>query len=227
MKPADIWRKILRRVSKYSVIMAGYLPENRKNKPIGTKSIRTKNDDAIEYLEINPPYVSTLRLSQQLISDCSDYCKPVMTVQLPGDYVVTLKNGRVYSYDASNMAIITNDNYLVEELSFQWELSVDGLVPPSKNKVFQLPGLTKPKKFKGTVFSLLGGGGAKSYYYHWIIDSIARLGLLKQLGRFDKVDYFWYRLIKQGIIRKPFPILESPKTRLSSRTQCDTYKLTI
>jgi hypothetical protein len=190
MKPADIWRKILRRVSRYSVILAGYLPQNRKNKPIGTKSIRAKNDDAIEYLEINPPYVSTLRLSQELISDCSDYCKPVMTVQLPGDYVVTLKNGRVYSYDASNMAIITNDNYLAEELSFQWELSVDGLVPPSKNRVFQLPGLTKPKKFKGTVFSLLGGGGAKSYYYHWIIDSIARLGLLKQTGRFDKVDYF-------------------------------------
>ena len=51
-------------------------------------------------------------------------------------------------------------------------------------------GLIKPKKFKGTVFSLLAGGGAKYYYYHWMIDSLAKLGLLKQIGRFDKVDYF-------------------------------------
>jgi capsular polysaccharide biosynthesis protein len=40
------------------------------------------------------------------------------------------------------------------------------------------------------VFSLLGGGGAKYYYYHWMIDSLAKLGLLKQSGRFDTVDYF-------------------------------------
>jgi len=190
MTPVDIWYKVARRARKYSVILAGHLPENRKNKPIGVKTIHSKNDDAIEYLELNPPYVSTLRLSRELISDCSDFAKPVMTVQLPGDYVVTLKNGRVYSYDASNMAVITNDNYLVDELSFQWEISIDGHVPASKNKVFQLRGLTKPKKFKGTVFSLLGGGGAKYYYYHWMIDSIARLGLLKQIGRFDEVDYF-------------------------------------
>jgi hypothetical protein len=190
MTPVDIWHKFVRRARKYSVILAGYLPANRKNKPIGTKSIHAKNDDSMEYLELNPPYVSTLRLSKEFISDCSNFSKPVMSVQLPGDYVVTLKNGRIYSYDPSNMAIITNDNYLVEELSFQWEVTIDKHVPPSKNKVFQLPGLTKPRKIKGTVFSLLGGGGAKYYYYHWLIDSFARLGLLKQIGRFEKVDYF-------------------------------------
>ena len=190
MTPIDIWHKVVRRARKYSIFLEGYLPGNRRNKPIGVKTLNTRNDDSIEYLELNPPYVSTLRLSQEFISDCSDFCKPVMTVQRTGDFVVSLKNGRVYSYDASNMAIITNDNYLVAELSFQYDIALDKLVPPSKNKVFQLRGLTKPRKIKGTVFSLLAGGAAKTYYYHWMIDSIARLGLLKKIGRFDKVDYF-------------------------------------
>ena len=190
MTPVDIWHKVVRRARGYSVILAGYLPWNRKHRPIGVKTIHTTDDDSIEYLELNPPYLSTLRLSEEFIADCSHFCKPVMNVQLPGDFVVTLKNGRVYSYDASNMAIITNDNYLVSELSFQWEITIDGHVPPNKNKVFQLRGLTKPTKIKGTVFSLLAGGGAKYYYYHWLIDSVARLGLLKQIGLFDTVDYF-------------------------------------
>jgi capsular polysaccharide biosynthesis protein len=190
MTMTDLWRKVVRRARKYYITLAGYLPANRKYVPIGITSVLAKKGHVIEYLELSAPYESTLNLSQEFISDCSDFVKPTMTIQVPGDYVVSLKNGRVYSYDASNMAIITSDNYLVAELSFQWEIQIDSHVPPEKNKVFRMKGLLKPKKFAGTVFSLLAGGGAKTYYYHWMIDSIPKLGLLKQIGRFDEVDYF-------------------------------------
>ena len=190
MRPVDIWHRVVRRARKHSVILAGYIPGNKKNKPVGVKALLGKSDDSLEYLELRPPYVSTLTLSRELISDCSDFAKPLMAIELPGDFVVTLKNGRIYSYDPSNMAIISNDNYLIDRLSFQWEIGSDQHLTANKNKVFELRGLTKPKKFKGTVFSLLGGGGAKYYYYHWMIDAIGKLGLLKRIGRFDKVDYF-------------------------------------
>jgi hypothetical protein len=194
MTPSDFIRKVIRRLNKYSIILLGYLPANRRNRPIGVKSLlrpgSNRDDDTIEYLELTPPYVSTLNLSEQFISDCSVYCKPLMAVQIPGDYIVTLRDGRVYSYDPGNTAIISKDNYLVNEISFTYDISRDQLVDASKNKVFQLKGLTKPKKFKGTVFSLLAGGGAKYYYYHWMLDSFAKLGLLKQAGRLDEVDYF-------------------------------------
>src|SRR5688572_10542173 len=194
MTPRDFIRKVIRRLNKYSIILLGYIPANRKNKPIGIKSVlppdNKRDDDSIDYLELTPPYVSTLELSEQFISDCSDYCKPLIAVQIPGDYVVTLRDGRVYSYDPSNMAIISKDNYLVNEISFTYDISSDQLVDASKNKVFQLKGLPKPKKIKGTVFSLLAGGGAKYYYYHWMFDALPKLGLLKQTGQFDRVDYF-------------------------------------
>jgi hypothetical protein len=194
MNPKVLLRKVARRANKYAMIASGYIPGNRKYVPIGVKSLLApdnfRDDGSIEYLELNPPYVSRLNLDQQFISDCSDFSKPEISMPIPGDYIATLKNGRVYSYDPSNTAVITMNNYLVEELSFQWELESEALVEGRKNKVFKMRGLVKPKKFKGTVFSLLGGGGAKYYYYHWMIDSLGKLGLLKQSGRFDKVDYF-------------------------------------
>src|SRR5688572_31612955 len=194
MNPKVLFRKVARRANKYAIIVSEYIPVNRKYVPIGVKSLLApdnyRDDGSIEYLELSPPYVSMLNLDQQFISDCSDFSKPEISMPIPGDFIVTLKNGRVYSYDPSNTAIITMNNYLIEELSFQWELESDALVGGRKNKVFKMRGLIKPKKFKGTVFSLLGGGGAKYYYYHWMIDSLGKLGLLKQSGRFDKVDYF-------------------------------------
>jgi hypothetical protein len=179
-------RKVVRRYT----ILVGKLPINKKYRPLGVKKLLPVSDDSIEYLEIRPPYVSTLNLAKQFVSDCSNFSKPEMSAQIPGDFVAILKDGRVYSYDPSNTAIIAKDKYLVEELCFQWARAGDRLAEASENMVFTRKGLTKPKKFKGTVFSLLGGGGAKYYYYHWMIDSLARLGLLKECGRFDQVDYF-------------------------------------
>ncbi|HEX6892453.1 MAG TPA: glycosyltransferase family 61 protein, partial [Chryseolinea sp.] len=116
--------------------------------------------------------------------------KPEIAIKTPGDFIITLRNGRVCSYDESNTAILTENNLLVEDLSFQWDAKRDTIAEPARNKVLKLKGFTKPKKFEGVVFSLLSGGSAKYYYYHWMIDSIPRLAILKQSGQFDKVDYF-------------------------------------
>ena len=194
LNPTVLLRKVARKTNHYAIIVSGYIPGNRKYRPIGVKKVLPpdsyRENDSIEYLEFRPPYVSTLDFSEQFISDCSDFYKPAISVLMRGDYLVTLKNGRVYSHDASNMAIITGDNYLVDELSFSWESKTEKVMQGKDNKVFKMRGLMKPKKFKGTVFSLMAGGGAKYYYYHWMIDALPKLGLLKQSGRFDKVDYF-------------------------------------
>jgi capsular polysaccharide biosynthesis protein len=184
-------RKVIRRVNLFAIPFYGAVAFNKKYRPAGTttKSF-LKSDDSVEYVEFREPYVSTLNLNEEFIAACSYYCKPEMSVEIPGDFIVTLRNGRVCSYNESNTAILTEKNLLVEELSFQWDGKKDMIAEASRNKVFKLKGFTKPRKFDGVVFSLLSGGSAKSYYYHWMIDSISRLGLLKQSGQFDKVDYF-------------------------------------
>jgi hypothetical protein len=45
---------------------------------------------------------------------------PSWAYETHGDFVATLRNGRVFSVNASNTAIISEENYLIEELSFQW-----------------------------------------------------------------------------------------------------------
>lgn len=183
-------RRLVVKTSKYSVLFFGSLPVNRRYKPVGVKKLLPQNDNSIEYQELTPPYVSTLELSPKFVDDCSPFSKPEMSVQMPGDYVVTIKNGRICCYNESNTAVITKDNYLIDDLSFQWDSEGEKMAEAKNNKVFQLKGFTWPKKYKGTVFSLMGGGGAKYYYYHWLIDAVARLGLLKRSGRFEEVDYF-------------------------------------
>ena len=87
----------------------------------------------------------------------------------------------------TNFAIITEDNLLIDDLSFQW---VDGLVPANQNAVFYTKGFNKPRRYAGKVFSLLTLGAAREYYFHWMFDAIAKLELVKASGLFDSIDYF-------------------------------------
>lgn len=165
-----------------------HVSANQQYKPIGIKKleeIRATGD--CEVLEISPPYTSTLDLAPKFIEDCSPFIKPVLTVQYPADYIATIRNGRVFSYDSCNRAVISSDNYLIEEASFQW---TDALLEPEFNRVFRVKGFSRPTKYTGRVFSMLSIGSAKYYYYHWVFSAIAKLDMLKKSGLFDRIDYF-------------------------------------
>ncbi len=170
--------------------LSRYIPINIKYKPKGTISLEVlKNQKGTEYYEINPPYTSELRLTQKFIQDCSSYNKPTVSVDYPGDYIVTIRNGRIYNIDPGNIAVMSEENLFIDEVSFQWR-SGEKLAPSADNSIFHQKIFTHPNVYKGKVFSLLSGGGAIDYYYHWVIDSIPKLFLLKQSGLYDQIDYF-------------------------------------
>jgi hypothetical protein len=179
-----------RAVTKGLKVMAKYVPYNTKYKPKGAVSLDSlvKKQNVV-YTEINTPYFSQLTLDPKFVEDCSSYNKPTLSVQYPGDYLVTIKNGRVYNIDRGNIAVISGDNYLIEDLSFQWR-SGEKLAPGSDNIIFTKKMFSSPQRYSGTVFSLLSGGGAVDYYYHWVIDSIPKLFLLQKSALIDQVDYF-------------------------------------
>ena len=170
-----------------------HLPINTKYRPKGIVKLESlKNSPGVTYYEINPAYTSKLSLSSEFYAKCI-YAKPPLSVNYPGDFVVSLTNGRVYNIDAPNIAVMSGDNFFIEGLSFQWrrEFDHEDLAPSASNSIFARKMFDAPIKYKGTVFSLLSGGGAIDYYYHWVIDSIAKLHLLRQSGLFDQVDYFF------------------------------------
>jgi hypothetical protein len=184
-------KKILRRITNrlkrtVRLTFMRYIKYNQQYRPLGVKKLSEKNS-GIELLELNPPYISTLDLAPKFLEDCSWHSKPVVSVQVPADYIATIKDGRIYASDYNNYAVISGDNYLIAEPSYQWN---DARVEPENNVVFKIRGFSKPKKYRGRVFSLLTLGAAKHYYYHWVFDAVAKLRLLKQSGLFNEVDYF-------------------------------------
>jgi Glycosyltransferase 61 len=185
--------KVVRKIKKamlrrMRLLITKHIKINQKYKPRGIKALRAKDITGVEILEINPPYTSTLdHLDPKFLDDCSPYSRPEHSVHYPGDYIATIKNGRIFASDINNFAVISADNYLLDEVSFQW---VDSLVEAKENTVLKVKAFTKPKKYQGRVFSLLSLGASKHYYYHWVFDSLAKLYMLKKSGLFDQVDYF-------------------------------------
>jgi hypothetical protein len=180
--PTKVYRRGLR-------ILSQFVPYNVKYKPTGIVNVSKENSaDGIEFIEVNPPSILKLDLTDQFIKDCSPYAKPLMTIQYPGDFIIGIPGGRVYSYDASNMAVISREKNLVEQVSFQW--ANDEILGAKHNGLFKENIFSTPKKYSGNVFSMLAGGGAINYYYHWLFDAMPKISLLKQSGLFDQMDYF-------------------------------------
>jgi hypothetical protein len=208
------------------------LPINTKYRPKGIVQLESiKNSRGVSYYEINPAYTSKLSLPSKFFEECSAYNKPTLLANFPGDFVVSLTNGRIYKIDLGNIAVMSGDNFLIDGLSFQWDMEDgDGLAPAARNAIFTRKMFDRPSKYAGTVFSLLSGGGAADYYYHWVIDSIPKLHLLRQSGLFDQIDYFLvpnYALPFQKQYLKHFGIDESKIINVKKTRHIEADRLVV
>ena len=176
--------KVKRRIKK---ILLTNLPIHAEYRPKGIVGLaELRESKAIDFIELRAPYLSTLDKSD-FYQKCSYYIRAVMASKNPGDYLAIIKDGRIIKDTGSNMAVVSSDGYLISEASFQWNR---GLLGSDQNAFLKQKGFTKPKRYQGKVFSLLAGGGATSYYYHWMVDSLPKLFLLKEAGLFDEIDHF-------------------------------------
>ncbi|MFD2515646.1 glycosyltransferase family 61 protein [Pontibacter locisalis] len=92
-------------------------------------------------------------------------------------FILTLPNGRVWS---SNGTIITEDNTFIKEINRN---SNDG----SKNIIFYQKSIIKPVKIDGCAVVVAVPWG--SVYYHWMVDVLPRLELVKEAGLFENIDH--------------------------------------
>jgi hypothetical protein len=168
-------------------ILLSKFPIRQEYRPRGITDLKTlKQSGLADVIVLREPYTSTL-IPNEFYQHCTYYFNTVQSSQNPGDYLAIIKSGRIIMDTGSNMAVISSDGTLIRELSFQWNR---GLVDVDQNAFLRQKGFTKPRKINGTVFSMLAGGGAITYYYHWMVDSLPKLFLLKESGLFNKVDYF-------------------------------------
>jgi capsular polysaccharide biosynthesis protein len=114
--------------------------------------------------------------------------KVELTTVLPDVVVADIPDGRLYTDSYYTIAVITPTNKLLTDLSL--ELRVKGKLNGFVNNVFNIRWFTKPTVIRGSVFTLLTGGGGLDNYFHWLFDVLPRFHLLQASGLFHQVN--WY-----------------------------------
>ncbi|SIT85008.1 Capsular polysaccharide biosynthesis protein [Pontibacter indicus] len=172
--------------------MGRIIPHNKRFRPIGVCRISKGGETScppseVKVYPIYPNLTTPLEISEDLYKACSDYWKPMRSVTT--DYVVAeVPNGRIYTDNESSVAIVSQQNRIVENVSLSM---INGkVVDAEKNNIFDQSYFQAPTRFKGTVFSMLTGGAGLNNIGHWFMDVLPRLHLLRESGLYDEVDWF-------------------------------------
>lgn len=208
-----LYKKIKNRLTKY---YKDIVPWNTHLRPhsfceIGTVSRNSHDSQEITLHPILPNLVTNLNITEELFEACSSYWKPQR--QVVTDYVVTqIPHGRICTDNEKSVAIITNRNRLVDNVS----LSLQGgkATGAGFNSIFEQRYFTKPVKIKGAVFSMLSGGAGLNNISHWFLDVLPRLYLLRESGLYDKVDWFLVPSLQYDYQRESLNLLGIPESKL-------------
>ena len=129
--------------------------------------------------------------------------------------IYKIKNCRIYTDTVTDTAFIV-ENKIIKGPSFQHRNPKNADV--SENIVFQKGTPKLKKKLKGSVFSLLTGGGGNENYWHWLFDVLPRLKILESKQNIDEIDFFLFPDINQRYQIESLDILKIPKKkRISSK----------
>jgi hypothetical protein len=202
-----LWREMIKFIYyNYNFKPRGIYPTSKNFR----EACLEKGKDVF-YKEIYTDLVSNLVISKELYNACSDYFKPNLTVKTTY-LIVEVPNGRVHTDNAASIAIISEDNNLIGDVSFSYNYG--RVVRPEDNNIFRQKYFVKPEKYKGTVFTMLTGGAGINNYSHWLLDVLPRLHLLKESGLFDKIDWFLIPAYKHDFQRDMLDMLGIGKDKI-------------
>jgi Glycosyltransferase 61 len=157
------------------------------------------------YTEIYPS-VPVHRPSPQTI-DAEIYWKFRQDYGQPAAaFVATVPQGRV----CQDGAVITANHKLLSDVSVVVRVDPQN---PIAHPVFHRP-LPPLKKIRGTVAVLSTMGG--NTYFHWLIDLLPRLHLLRQSQHWQEIDYFYVNGIHQSFQRETLQMLNIPLDKVIS-----------
>ena len=163
------------------------------------------------------------------------YGKIEKTIQHTGDHRITtnvasitgdlkykvykITNGRLYTDRIHDTAVILDDK-IIEGPSFQLRYTHDSKVYNSKAKdniVLKKGTPRRLKELRGTVLSLLTGGGGNNNYWHWLYDVLPRFALCRKFIDLKEIDYFLLPNNLDNFQNETLNLLKIPKhKRLSS-----------
>lgn len=202
--------------SRLVKILGRFVPYNTRFKPLGVCQINLQelhllNKRELKVHTIYPQAVTKLNISESLFEACSAYWKPKREVVT--DYVVVeLPNGRIYTENENSVAVITQYNRVVENVSLS--LTHGKASGSNLNNIFDQRYFSVPTNLKGNVFSMLTGGAGLNNISHWFVDVLPRLHLLRESGLYDKIDWFLVPSLRYDYQRETLELLGIPKEKI-------------
>jgi hypothetical protein len=129
----------------------------------------------------------------------------------PQAFVAGIPMGRVWG---RNGAVVTPDDLLLGDISR--EFGKQGGKFREEHSIFDLIKLPSVRFVKGRVAVVACAGSFN--YFHWLYDTLPRIGLLKQAGLFDSIDYFVIDYLGSKFQKDSLEVLGVPVEKIIS---CD------
>jgi capsular polysaccharide biosynthesis protein len=128
--------------------------------------------------------------------------------------VYQIKACRLYTDTIHTMGIIKNDKELIDGPSYQ--IKNNNFSSIKNNKILQIGTPRIIRKLKGTIFSMLTGGGGNENYYHWLFDVLPRLRMIENKVPIKNIDYFLLPAIKKRFHFETLSALGIPMKKILS-----------
>ncbi len=121
---------------------------------------------------------------------------------------------RIYTTTVHDTAYL-NNNKLIKNISFQIRNNINANI--KKNSVLFKGTPKLLKKLNGSLLSLLTGGAGNNNYWHWMFDSIARIGILEKNLNLSDFNFFLVPDKKYKFQIETLKILGIEKKSISSK----------
>ena len=143
-------------------------------------------------------------------------------IDSPSPFVVKISAGRAWIAEQKNswlicnaIAIITPDNYLLGDLSRYYPWYLPGCPEQERidHTIFSLETMPALEKIAGKVAVLSGLAG--HVYYHWMMDIIPRIDILRRSGiDIEEIDWFVVNNIDRDFQKETLEFLGIPTNKI-------------
>ncbi len=144
------------------------------------------------YQQIYPEIIVHLKTPKSIDDSIHFSFRFGQQVKLPPAFVIKILQGRFWlSSDQTQSAILTNEQHFLGDISPEFPLLSPGhpAKHPSQHSILSQGKLPPIHNINGRVAVL--AGLSNSVYFHWMLDVLPRLELLKKSNLdLDKIDYF-------------------------------------
>ena len=120
--------------------------------------------------------------------------KNIKKFNLENYKIYKITNGRIYTDNVENVAIIDKKN-IIDNVSYQ---QVNGNLLSASNNICLQKGTPKiKKKFSGRVLCLAQGASGIANYYHWLFDLLPKIKLYSEIFNLNDLNYLYSGKLKK------------------------------